>query len=108
MAQLRVKTLWQGRKSTTGLVDVYTVPAGHRSILKSINGFNVTGTGNRLWVSEHGNPYLQMLSLGAAGTSAGSVDLIVWIVLEPLTVLSLELANATAVDVVLSGTEHFI
>jgi hypothetical protein len=108
VAELRVHRLFSGRKSTVALQDVYTVPAGKRAILKSINGFNVTGTGNRLWVSKHGNPYLQLLVLGAAGTDAGSVDKIVWIVLEPGETLSLENANATAIDVVLSGTEHFI
>lgn len=100
--------LFSGRKSTVALQDVYTVPAGKRAILKSINGFNVSGSGNRLWVSVHGAPYLQLLVLGAAGTDAGSVDKQPWIVLEPLQVLSLELASASAVDVVLSGSVHFI
>lgn len=108
MAQLRVHQLAAVRKTTTALQDVYTVPAGHRAILRSISAISNAGASQRVWVSLHGNPYIWEYSLGAAGTSLGGVQQTLWVVLEPLQVLSLELGSAAQCDIILSGTEHFI
>jgi hypothetical protein len=108
MAQLRVKQLWSGRRGATALLNVYTVPAGHRAILKSISATSLSGASQRFWISLHGNPYILEHDLGASGTSAGSAEISLWVVLEPGQTISVELANATNVDFILSGTEHFI
>lgn len=108
MAQLRVHQLYSGRVSTTGWTTAYTVPAGQRAILKSINVYNVAGSSNRAFLQLSSGRNLREIDLGAANTSAGSVTAEVWIVLEPGDVVQVGNGTASPIDYVLSGTEHYI
>lgn len=87
---------------------MYTVPAGHRVILRSINVYNVTGSGNRAFVSLSSGRNIAEITLAAANTAGGSVNQQVWIVLEPGDTIQIGNGNATAIDYILSGTVHYI
>lgn len=108
MAELRIHQLYSGRTSSTGSVSVYTVPSGKRAVLRSINVYNVTGSGNRAFVSLSSGRNIFEITLAAANTAGGSVNQQVWLVLEPGDVIQIGNANATAIDYILSGTVHFI
>lgn len=107
MAALRATQIYRGRVTSTSFVTVYTVPAGMRMILRSIVGHNAVGTGNQFFARSLTQQFLFIL-LAANGSAGDSLNWESWVVLNPGDTIQLAVSNATGVDVILSGSIHFV
>jgi hypothetical protein len=91
--------------SSTGVV-VYTVPAGHRVIVRSINLYNEAGSVNGVTVVRDAAATMCAANLAAA--PAGLFNLQPWIVLDAGQTIKVFTAAGKTCSVIISGTLLFI
>jgi hypothetical protein len=107
---LRATQLYVGNVTTVNPVKttLYTVAAGKRVILKSVQARNLyTGGTNTFYLFVA--TYLVWSYVLAAGGSAGSnFELRPWIVINPGQTLQAAVTNATGAGLVVSGSLHYI
>lgn len=104
MGILRATQFYQGTITSTSYVDVYTVPAGHRIIFKSFNARNRRTSSQGAYCREASGTELVRLTVPASSNTAWSG----WIVLNEGEKLQLAVDASPGVDIVLSGTIHYI
>lgn len=106
MALLHVIDLFQGTyivTTGTGTL-VYTVPAGHRIVLRNLTMRNVSSTtGYSLLAYASG-----VLFYSKSLVASESFDKDLWVVLGPGSTLSMRVGNATGINVLGSGSIYTI
>ena len=106
MAALRTTVfVSQQVTSSTGLV-VYTVPAGHRIIIRSINLYNESGSTNGVTVAR--DSVATMWSGTLAAAPGGRINIQPWIVLDAGQSIKVFTTAARACSVIISGSLLFI
>lgn len=111
MAQLRATQFFIGNVTTVAPVNtnVYTVPAGHRIILKSIAVRNLNPSAGVTWFVVIDSTLVFTNLLGPGSTSSsGSFEWRPWIVIGPGSVLKLTCSASTGIGCVVSGAYHYI
>lgn len=108
MAPLRNLQLYQGIVNGTTLAIVYTVPSGHRVVLKRATVRNLASVTNSLYLYEGTAVVLRSWSLAAGAPGAGQDDWSTWIVIDENETLRMRITNTSGVAVVLSGSIYFI
>ena len=91
----------------TGTTVLYTVPAGYRTILKSIVIHNNAAAAQQPYVgSKHSGTYVweARVALTANGTVGDTAYIAPWIVLNPGDTLQV-VPGAASINIVLSGAE---
>lgn len=101
---LRATQFFQGTITSTSYVSVYTVPTGHRIILKNVHARNRSGSTNGAYCRVSTGTELVHFNVG--GSSFG--DWNGWIVLNAGQVLQLAVDLSAGQDFTLSGTIHYI
>jgi len=104
MATLRATQFASGIISGTSAIDIYTVPSGHKAILKSLTVQEVSGSNTvvNVRLSAFGTWFGQ--ALVAYPDDNSHRDLRLWVVLEPGQVLQLQRINAGQVTYTASGS----
>lgn len=109
MADLRLTQFFAGTISTTGYVTCYTVPAGHRAILKSAYMQNRSGTASATLRLRLDTFFILTHILGVATSATDHFELRPWLAMGPGQVLSASIQTAgPSVDLYLSGSLHYI
>ena len=91
-----------------GPVALFTVPAGHRYILRSINMYNPEGTVNGLTVTIGTSPTIASQSMPVAGGIGNPYNLQPWIVLNPGQTINGWANSGKHGHFILSGSDLFI
>jgi hypothetical protein len=108
VARLRTKQLASGLITGTAVTDVYTVPAGYRTILKTVQLLEASGVACQVNVRLSGVGAWEVVSLAAYPASGASANVKQWVVFEPGQVLQLNRSNAGTYTYILSGSEMLI
>lgn len=82
MALLHATPLYKGNVSSSGFVTLYTVPAGKRVVLRSVNIYNTTATITAAILGVNSG-ILFNRSLAVAGAAGADTYWAGWIVLGP-------------------------
>lgn len=106
MALLRTAVLVSQQVTSPGGLTVYTVPAGHRIIIRSINFYNENGLTNGVTLARE--IAVTLWSGVLAGAPNGRVNIQPWIVLDAGQGLRVFTTTGRAVSVIISGTYLFI
>jgi hypothetical protein len=108
MAALRSTQFYEGVPPIVGGVStwtsVYTVPAGHRIILKGWQAYNGAAVNKTFGIRVHPSQIIANFSIGAGVTNMT----IGWIVLNPTEVLDVFQQSGGATAYILSGYLLFI
>jgi hypothetical protein len=104
MATLRATQFASGVFSGTAVTNIYTVPAGHKAILKSITLLEVSGVSCivNVRLSAFGTWYAQILS--AYGSAGMGIENRMWVVLEAGQVLQFNRSNAGQITYTVNGS----
>lgn len=106
-APLRSTQFYEGTPAVVGgattWADAYTVPAGHRIIVKNISSENHTASAKLSGVRVKTVPVLRQVTLQAQGTSPFTDSFTTWVVLNPAEVLQVLQQVGGTVAYVLSG-----
>jgi hypothetical protein len=82
MPALRSTSFFVGIITGPGPINLYTVPAGFRIVLKEIRAYNHAGTANGATIALAGGGTIVSRSLGAAGTTTSVLIVPGWTVLN--------------------------
>jgi hypothetical protein len=106
MALLHVTQFFVGSVTSVSptYTTLYTVPAGHRIVLRNIQLHNQDGTTARLFYLKVGGTLVYNPSVSAGGNSAVSL----WIVLGPGQTIQTAGSNAAGFGLVVSGSDYTI
>lgn len=106
-APLRSTQFYEGTPPVVGGVttwtDVYTVPVGHRIIVKNITAENHTASAKIAGTRVKTVPVLRQVSLQAQGTSPFTDSFTTWVVLTPGEVLQVLQQVGGIVEYIISG-----
>jgi hypothetical protein len=91
--------------SSTGTV-VYTVPSGHRIIIRSVNLYNEANATNGVTVARDASATIWSENLAAAPTGRRNIQ--PWIVLDAGQAIKIFTTAGRAVSVIISGSYLFI
>lgn len=108
LAALRALQLFLGAVSATTPTTVYTVPAGKRTIVKSVTVQNTTGASKDVQLRVSGTGTIYHWNLTAYGTAGDRAVQNFWIVLNPGDVLQFQVSVTGQIDVSVSGSLHTI
>lgn len=109
MAALRAKQIASGVITGTTPTTIYTVPSGHKVILKNLLVTEVSGSACICQVRLQAFGTFMAIPLNAYGTSGQfSVSSDIWVVLEPGDVLQMNRSNSGQLTFVMSGSYMFI
>lgn len=112
MAALRSTQFYEGQPPVVGGVttwtDVYTVPVGHRIIVKQIHSMNNTASAKIAGTRVKSTIVLRQVTLQAQGTAPFVDDYSLWVVLGPAEVLQVLQQVGGAINYILSGYLLFI
>lgn len=107
MALLHVTPLYEGDVSSGAFVTLYTVPAGFRVVLRSVNVYNTTATITAAILGiDSGNVFNH--SLAAAGAAGSDYLWLGWIVLGPGQKIQGATGGSRTVHYIVSGTIYTI
>lgn len=104
MAELRAKRLWYGVTTSTTYVDLFTVPANRRYIIKRLTGRNNSGTGGSLQLyvkSVHSLPTIPV-------AANGSLNYEMWYVINAGDTLQAAVGPGMNLSWSISGSDHFV
>lgn len=104
---VRSKQLGIGTSLSAAAHDLYTVPAGYRTIVKSIVLWNRFGTAQRIVIGILDGATLKANFVQPLGATSSATELVIlqpWIVMIENTKIQVAPQSGTA-DVIISGTE---
>lgn len=104
MATLRATQFASGVLTGTGTADLYTVPAGHKAILKNITLMEVSGVACIVNIRLNTFGTWQAQALAGYGAAGSFARLPTWVVLEPGQILQANRSNAGQVTYTFSGS----
>lgn len=104
MAALRATQFASGVLTGTATTNIYTVPSGHKIIIKRITLLEVSGSACivNVRLSSFGTWLAQ--ALAAYGSAGSFANLSLWVVLEAGQVLQMNRSNAGQVTYTISGS----
>lgn len=107
MALLHVNQLAVGTVASSAFVTAYTVPAGMRTVLRSVVAKNTTATATLLLVDAAGVTIFDP-TLAVSGAAGDTLNVQPWVVLLPGQLIRLASGGGRAVTYILSGTVYTI
>jgi hypothetical protein len=110
MALLHATSLWNGDVTNTVSpgTTVYTVPAGMRIIIRSINLHNRDGSSNQTVTVRVAGTVILNRTLSFGTSSAADYEMRPWIVATPGQTIQVKAGLALGVSVVISGSIYTI
>lgn len=108
MADLRTTQLAELTISGTAITNIYTVPAGKRAILKSMNIMEVSGVGSDVQIRVGSIQTIVRTHVNAYGGAGDSAQLFFWLVLNAGETLSVKRISSGDINVVASGSVHTV
>jgi hypothetical protein len=108
MATLRATSFYSGTATGGGPVTLYTVPSGHKIILRSVNLYNEEGSNSAVTIAVPGFPTICAIVLAAAGSFGANFNIQPHITFDAGTVIAFYGQSGHTISVILSGTLLFV
>jgi hypothetical protein len=108
MANLRATSFWNAQITGPGPVNLYTVPTGHRIILREIIVYNHAASNNTATVALASGSTLLSRVLTAAGSGGATLFYDMWAVLNAAELLQGYTDSGKHLTIVLSGSLLYI
>ncbi len=108
MAVLRASQLCYGAITGTAVTDVYTVPSGHRAVLRSVQLLEVSAAASNVQLRLGGFGSIALIPLAAYPAVGSSVQTPCWIVFNPGDVIQLARVSSGEITYLLSGSIYFV
>lgn len=108
MADLRATSFFNAQIAGPGPVNLYTVPAGHRIILREITAYNHASVNNVATVALQSGSTLMSRVLPPAGSAGATLQYSFWAVINPGEVFQGYTNSGQHLTLVISGSLLYI